>query len=108
MARMSNRERIERLAAEKAAADEEKKTTKATKKKTTKKKTTTKKTTKKTAAKTAGASGVRKVWKVFNNSFKEVETFNFPDKAKADKLAKDLTEKTGHDHFVNAVEVPME
>ena len=102
--KMSNRERIDRLAAEKAAEAEEK----ATKKKTTKKKaTTTKKKTAKKVAK-ASVSGMRKVWKVYDSAFREVEMFTYPEKDKAEKRAKELSEKTGKDHFVNAAEVPME
>ena len=103
--RMSNRERIERLAAEKQAAEAEKKEA-ASKKKVTKKKATSSRAT---AASTRAAGGRHKiVWKVFNASFKEMDVFPFPEKAKAEKKAKELTEKTGHEHFVNSEEVPME
>ena len=101
--RMSNRERIERLAAEKAAAQQEKKTARPTKPAARSRSSAAK-----PAAKRQTTGGRNKiVWKVFSASFKEVESFPFPERAKAEKMAKDLTTKTGHEHFVNSEEVPM-
>ena len=47
------------------------------------------------------------VWKVFNGNFKEVACFLYPDKAKAEATAVQLARKTGKEHFVNSVKVPM-
>jgi len=102
--RLSNRARIEQKAAEAEAAKAEKteKKTKTAKKKTTSKKTTTKKKT------AAGSIRQKLVWKVANTNFKEVAIFPYPEKKAADAKAAELTEKTGKNHFVNAIKVPME
>jgi hypothetical protein len=47
------------------------------------------------------------VWKVFNNNCKEVACFPYPEKDEADARATKLTQKTGKEHFVNSVKVPM-
>jgi hypothetical protein len=94
--RSSNRERIERRAQEAAVAAKEKAATK----KTTKKKTTSRK-------KAAKTQRMKTVWKVFNNNIKEVACFPYPEKDKADEKAAQLTKKTGQEHFVNGIKVPM-
>jgi len=100
--RMSNRERIERLAAEKEASEEEKKEKK-------KKKENAAPASKPRRKKVAASVKREKtVWKVFNNNYKEIACFPYPEKAKADAQAAKLTKKTGSQHFVNSAKVPME
>ena len=91
--RLSNRERIQRRALEAAAkaAEKEKPPSKRTR----------------ASKKAAPPQRVKTVWKVFNNNIKEVGCFPYPEKAKADALAARLTEKTGKEHFVNGIKVPM-
>ena len=93
--RMSNKERIQQKA-EEAAADEKEKTEKKKKKATSRKKATTATNRKKI------------VWKVFDNSYKEVACFPYPEKDKAYSTAEDLNRKKNKHHFVNDVSVPME
>ena len=102
--RMSNRERIERLAAEKVATDREKTDKKKKKKvaKTASKSTTSRKKVTKTTKRE------KTVWKVYNSNFKEMACFPYPKKAAAETEAKKLTKKTGNQHFVNSAKVPME
>ncbi len=99
--RMSNRERVQKAAAEAAAKAKEKAEKKTAAPKTT---TTRKRATKTPTVKTRQM----KAWKVFDNSFKEVSVFRFPQKAEAEAEAKRLSEKTGKTHFVNEAMVPME
>ena len=97
--RMSNRERIDRMAAENAAAEEEKKV---------KKKTTKKKTTSAGKKKTTSSGRQKIVWKVLDSSFKEVAEFPFPEKDASEAEAARLTTDKGKEHFVKRVGVPME
>ena len=92
--RSSNRERILRLAQEAALAAKEKKAKKAKKKPAR-------------AKKTAPKQRMKFVWKVFNNNAKEVACFPYPEKAHAEAKAAELTQKTGKEHFVNSIKVPM-
>ena len=64
-------------------------------------------TAKKAAKKTASAQRMKAVWKVFNDNFREVGCFPYPEKAAAEAKAAQLTRKTGKEHFVNAIKVPM-
>ena len=102
--RMSSRERIERLAAEKEASEKEKAEQK--------EKTKAKKKKKKTPArrKKVGAAPKREktVWKVFNSNYKEVACYPYPENAKAEAHAAKLTKKSGNPHFVNSAKVPMD
>jgi hypothetical protein len=92
--RSSNRERIARRALEAALAAKEKEAPKPPK-----------------AAGKAKRAAVPKrmkfVWKVFNDSFKEMACFPYPEEAQAKAKAAQLTQKTGKEHFVNSVKVPM-
>jgi len=92
--RMSSKERILQLV-EEAAAGEKAKAEK-------KKKTTTRKKTA-TAVKRHKA-----VWKVFNDSHKEVACFPYSEKDDAYARADDLTKKKNNNYFVNEIKVPME
>lgn len=100
--RMSNRERVQRAAAEAAARDREK--TEKTGGKSTSSSTPRKRATKKAPVRQRQMT----VWKVFDNSFKEVAVFAYPEKKKAETEAARLTKETGKTHFVNDVVVPME
>ena len=99
MARMSNRDRIARAAAEaRAAADEKaaKKTAKATA------------PAKPRAKKTAQPVRMKVVWDVVGSSGAAVKTFPYAEKpaAEADAIAR--TRSTGRTHVVRASKVPME
>jgi len=102
--RMSNKDRIAKLAAE---ADATKKA-KATKKKAAKKKKVAKKKTvrKKAAKKAAGR--LKLVWVVCDHSGSGVKTFAFNEQKVAEKEAKRLTEDKGKTHFVKKDKVPLE
>ena len=90
---MSSKERILQLAEETAAGEK----AKAEKKnKTTRKKATS--TIKRHKA----------VWKVFNDSHKEVACFPYSEKDEAYARADDLTKKKNNNHFENEIKVLME
>ncbi len=105
--RMSNRDRIQRKAIEAAKTEEEKAASEPKAKAKTKKKTKAK-AKKKTAS--AEKSGVRLkvVWKVYNPLSKEVATFPYPEREKAEKKAAELTKKHGKEYTVRDDKVPME
>ena len=110
-ARMSNRDRIARLAAEKAAGDKEKEVAKTTKKtKATKKpRSTSAKTTKASRASAAKpAMGMKLVWVVCDNTGGVVKAFPYPERKAADTEAARLTTSKGKTHFVKTDKVPME
>jgi len=48
------------------------------------------------------------VWKVFNDSHKEVACFPYSEKDEAYAKAYDLTKKKNNNYFVNEIKVPME
>ncbi len=92
--RISNKERIQQKAEEAAAGIKEKM------EKKVKKTTSSKKATK--------ATGRQKiVWKVFNDSFKEVDCFPYLEKEKAYLRATELTRTKNKNYFVNEVSVSM-
>ena len=118
-ARLSNRDRIARLAAEKAAAKKEKEAKKGAKKTRTTKATTTKKAAKKKTTKAASkassksaaakpAGGLKMVWAVCDNTGSIVKTYPYPDRKTADSEAGRLTTSKGKTHFVKSDKVPME
>ncbi len=92
--RMSNKEKIQQKA-EEAAAGIKEKTEKKEKKTTPSKKTT----------KPPGRKKI--VWKIFNDSFKEVDCFPYHEKDKAYLRAAELTRTKNKNYFVNEVCVPM-
>jgi hypothetical protein len=98
--RMSNRDRIAKMAAEKAAAAKEK-----AKKK--KKAPAKKRATKKKAAAASGGR-MKVVWAVCDQTGNLVKTYDYPKRGDADKEAARLTESKGKPHFVRAEKVPME
>jgi hypothetical protein len=93
--RLSNRQRIERMAEEASIKAEEKEP-----------KTVVRK-----------ASGSRKaaptpkrmkfIWRVVDEKSKEIASFPYPGKCEAEARASELSEKTGKAHAVNLVRVPM-
>lgn len=93
--RMSNKEKIQQLA-EVAAAGKKEKTEKKVRKTTIRKKAAT------------VTNRQKIVWKVFDDSFKEVGCFHYTEKAKAYTTAEELTQKKSKNYFVNEVSVPME
>ncbi len=92
--KVSNKERIQQKA-EKAAAVTKEKAVKRVRKTTPRKKAT------------AATTRRKIVWKVFNDSFKEVDCFPYREKAQAYSIANDLTQKRNKKYFVNEVSVPM-
>lgn len=97
--RTSSRERIARRAQE-AAIGAQEKTPKAASKRAGVKA--------KTPAKERSARRMKSVWKVFNDNMKEVACFPYPERERAAARAAELTRKTGKEHFVNEIKVPME
>ena len=98
--RMSNKEKIQQKAEEAVAGIKEKTEKKEKKEKKGKKTTPSKKTTKAPDRK-------KIVWKVFNDSFKEVDCFPYQEKDKAYLRADELTRTKKKNYFVNEVCVPM-
>ena len=98
--RLSNRQRIERMAEEASREVEDKEPQKEPKTGVRK------------------ASGSRKtspkqkrmkfIWKVVDENSKEMASFPYPGKGEAEARASELSEKTGKAHTVNCVRVPME
>ncbi|MHC4182198.1 MAG: hypothetical protein ACYSR0_02490 [Planctomycetota bacterium] len=93
--KVSNKEKIQQKAEATAAVTKEK---------------PVKKVRKTTPRKKATAATTRRkiVWKVFNDSFKEVDCFPYHKQAQAYSTAADLTQKKNRKYFVNEVSVPME
>ena len=100
--RMSGRERLERLQAEKAAEEREKTEKKAAKKKAPAKK---RKTTRKKAAVSVR---MKLVWAVCQANGTIVETFPYPEKAEAQATAERMSAKGRADFIVKPEKVPME
>ncbi len=86
--KMSSKERIQQKVEEATAGKKEK--------------------TEKKDKETTTATNRRKiVWKVFDDSFKEVDCFPYPEKVEAYSRADELTRKKNNNYFVNEVCVPM-
>jgi hypothetical protein len=90
MGHMSNRERIARAAEEAEIAAKEK---------------AAKKTTKKRPATDAR---MKVVWQVCDGTGKVVETFAYPDKAKAEAAVETRTRSSGRSHILRPTKVPMD
>jgi hypothetical protein len=106
---MSNRERIERLAAEAQATAREKKEKGTSKKAAPPAADVEEKTAEPRARKSSRpAKAMKIVWKVFNATGKEVAVFPYPNRAEADAHAAQLASKNGVHHFVEPAKVPME
>lgn len=105
--RMSNRDRIAKMAAEKAAEKKSKVAKKAKAKKAKAKKKPVRKTKAKAGA--ARSSGrMRLVWVVCDHTGNGVKSFDYPERDKADAEAAKRTESKGKPHFVKSEKVPME
>lgn len=65
-------------------------------------------TTRKSRSKTAKEVRLKAYWGVFNQSLQQVELFEYSERKKADKAAKDLTEKKKSPHFVQVVKKVLE
>ena len=93
--RLSNRQRIERMAEEASIEAEEKEP-----------KTVVRKASR--SRKTAPAQKRMKfIWTVVDENSKEIASFPYPGKSEAEARAAELSEKTGKAHTVNCVRVPM-
>jgi hypothetical protein len=96
--RLSNKQRIERMAEELSKETEDKdKEPKPTVRKTAR------------SRKTAPAQKRMKfIWKVVDPNAREIASFPYREKPEAEARAAELSEKTGKAHTVNPVRVPME
>ena len=97
MARMSNRDRIARMAEEAKAAAAEK---------------LAKKEAKPAAKKPTRSRGkdarMKIVWEICNAHGRGVRIFAYPEKDAAAAAAAELTKSTGHPHELRATKVPMD
>ncbi len=93
--RLSNKQRIERMAEEVSIEAEEKE----------------QKTSVRKASGSRKASPKQKrmkfIWTVVDENSKEIASFPYPAKGEAEARASELSEKTGKTHTVNCVRVPM-
>ena len=101
--RLSNRQRIERMAEEASieAEDKEQGAEEKEPKPTVRKASRSKKAAPK-------EKRMKFVWKVVDANSKEIASFPYPAKDEADARASELSKKTGKAHTVNPVRVPME
>lgn len=108
--RPSNRDRLQRKALEAELTAKEKaedSKTSAGAKKTKKKATSRAKVSKSTPS--SGSSGRQKlVWRVVDPKSKVIATFAYPRKAEAEAKAAEMTAKSGQEHRVRGVKVPLE
>ncbi len=94
--RLSNRQRIDRMAEEASIEAEEKEPKTEVRKASRSKKTAPK------------PKRMKFIWSVVDANSKEVASFPYPAKDAAEARAAELSEKTGKAHTVNCVRVPME
>ena len=80
----------------------------AEKKKTAKKKVVNKKTKRKSRAKAAKEVRLKAFWGVFNQSLKRVALFEYAERKKADKKAKEMSDSQKTPHFVQLVKEVIE
>lgn len=100
--RLSNRQRIERMAEEASieAEDKEQDAEDKEPKPRVRKASSSRKTTPK-------PKRVKLIWRVVDANSKEIASFPYPAKDEADARASALSEKTGKTHRVDSVRVPM-
>ncbi len=100
--RLSNRQRIERMAEEASIKAEEA----SIKAEETEPKIGVRKvsSSRKAAPK---QKRMKFVWSVVNENSREIASFPYPAKGEAEARASELSEKTGKAHTVNCVRVPM-
>lgn len=101
--RLSNRQRIERMAEEASIEAEEKEP--GAEEKEPKPSVRKASRSRKTAPK---EKRMKFVWRVVDANSKEIASFPYPAKDEAQARACALSEKTGKAHTVNCVRVPME
>lgn len=106
MGRMSFNERLERMAAEKAAADRERQEKSAKKKTASPAKTPGTRSSARAAPVSTGRERV--VWAVCDPMGSAIKTFAYPEKEQADAEAARLTADKGKTYFVQRQKVPME
>jgi hypothetical protein len=94
--RLSNKQRIERMAEEVAIEAEEKEAKPVVRKASSSRKTAPK------------PKRMKFVWSVVDANSKEIASYPYPAKDEAEARAAELSEKTGKTHTVNCVRVPME
>ena len=93
--RLSNRQRIERMAEEASIEAEDKEPKPGVRKASRSRKTAPKQ------------KRMKFIWSVVNENSKEIASFPYPAKSEAEARASELSEKTGKAHTVNCVRVPM-
>mgnify|MGYP000868178192 FL=1 len=101
--RLSNRQRIERMAEEATIEAEDKE--QGAEEKEPKTRVRKASGSRKTAPK---PKRMKLVWKVVDANSKEIASFPYPAKDEAEARASALSEKTGKTHRVDSVRVPME
>jgi hypothetical protein len=94
--RLSNRQRIERMAEEASIKAEEKEPKPGVRKASGSRKTA------------PTQKRMKFIWRVVDENSKEIVSFPYPGKCEAEARASELSEKTGKAHAVNLVRVPME
>ena len=94
--RLSNRQRIERMAEEASIKAEDKESKTGVRKTSGSRKTTPKQ------------KRMKFIWSVVDANSKEIASFPYPAKGGAEARASELSEKTGKAHTVKCVRVPME
>ena len=100
--RLSNRQRIERMAEEASIKAEDKEQGAEDKEPKTRvrKASGSRKTTPK-------QKRMKFIWRVVDENSKEMASFPYPGKCEAEARASELSEKTGKAHTANLVRVPM-
>ena len=108
--RLSNRQRIERMAEEASIEAEDKEQEAEDKEQAVEEKEPKPSVRKASGSKKAAPKPKRMkfVWKVVDANSKEIASFPYPAKGEAEARAAELSEKTGKTHTVNPVRVPME
>jgi len=101
--RLSNRQRIERMAEEASIEAEDKE--QGAEDKEAKPGARKASRSRKTAPK---QKRMKFIWSVVDEKSKEMASFPYPGKGEAEARASELSEKTGKAHTVNLVRVPME
>ena len=100
--RLSNRQRIERMAEEASieAEDKEQEAEDKEPKPSVRKASRSRKTA-------PIQKRIKFIWRVVDENSKEMASFPYPAKGEAEARASELSEKTGKAHTVNCVRVPM-
>jgi len=94
--RLSNRQRIERMAEEVSIKTEDKEPKPSVRKASRSRKTA------------PLQRRMKFTWRVVDENSKEIASFPYREKCEAEARASELSEKTGKAHTVNCVRVPME